>query len=244
MPKKILIVDDLLFTRELIKSFFNRRRCTILTANDGKEALDITRKERPDLIIMDLYMPVMNGDESCSLIKSDPQLKSIPIIMASSAWGHEDKKKCLEAGSDNFIKKPFAPDILLKMVKGYIPLSERRAERVSVGKESCLVNIHDNLDHAKAINISTSGMLISVNRHFTASQTIGLNFCLPGFHDALEMEGKVVRTEEIERDYSLNSRWLIGIEFDEEDSLCADTISAFITSRQINYSSQADHYTA
>lgn len=230
MTKKILIVDDLLFTRELIKSFFIGSRCIILMAESGEEALDITRKEKPDLIIMDLYMPIMNGDECCSLIKSDPELKTIPVIMASSAWGHEDKEACLEAGSDDFIKKPFNPATLLEKVKSHISLTATRAERSSVDTEVCIIDTKSSSHQGKAINISASGMLIRTEGFLSASQAIGVNFCLPGFHDSIKMEGRVIRTEEIVRDYLLENRWLVGVEFNESDSAYTSAISTFIES--------------
>ncbi len=113
--KRILIADDepgvrLTVTRMLEKDY------VVLEANDGKEALDIAKGQRPDLILMDLMMPRMDGYTACSQIKADQVTKLIPVIMLT-AVGHElNKKFAEEMGADGYITKPFTTQELMNVV--------------------------------------------------------------------------------------------------------------------------------
>jgi CheY-like chemotaxis protein len=104
--KKILIADDepgvrLTVTRMLEKDYM------VLEATDGKEAVDIAKEQRPDLILMDLMMPGMDGYTACSEIKSDQAIKLIPVVILT-AIGHElNKKFAVEMGANGYITKPF-----------------------------------------------------------------------------------------------------------------------------------------
>ena len=89
MPK-ILLVDDVKLLLEIQKGFLASSNLEIFTAGDGLEALDIARQERPDLIILDKYMPRMDGVTCCSTLKNDPYLKRIPVIIVSNADKPED----------------------------------------------------------------------------------------------------------------------------------------------------------
>jgi two-component system alkaline phosphatase synthesis response regulator PhoP len=105
--RKILIADDepsvrLTVTRMLEKDY------AVLEATDGVEAVAITKRERPHLILMDLMMPRMDGYTACSEIKADQVTKAIPVVMLT-AVGHElNKKYAVEMGADGYITKPFA----------------------------------------------------------------------------------------------------------------------------------------
>ncbi len=88
--KKILLVDDVHLFLEQEKTFFNRGQFDLLLADNGNEALRIIREERPDLVFIDLYMPDMDGDKCCHLIKSDENLRKIPVIMVTKGVNEED----------------------------------------------------------------------------------------------------------------------------------------------------------
>ncbi len=117
--KKILIVDDetgvrLTLNRMLEKDY------TVLEASNGEEALDIVKKQKPDLILMDLMMPKMDGYTACSKIKTDPETKAIPVVMLS-AIGHKlNKKFANEMGADGYITKPFTPQELSDVLTSQI----------------------------------------------------------------------------------------------------------------------------
>ena len=101
---KLLIIDDDLDTCEYLKEFFEQRKCAVLTAISGAEGLVLLKKEKPDIVLLDVKMPGMNGLEVLKEIKSfDPTVKVIMVTVASEG---EVRQKAKELGADDFIKKP------------------------------------------------------------------------------------------------------------------------------------------
>ena len=112
----VLIVDDLPVNIILLKTMLTRTNVRLLTATNGQEALDIVRSQRPELILLDIQMPVMNGWEVLKAIKEDPELKSTVIIVVSAYTSPEDIEQSMKLGAAGFIKKPVIMDILLSSV--------------------------------------------------------------------------------------------------------------------------------
>lgn len=212
MSKKILIVDDLIFARELIKSFVEGRQYTILTATNGMEALKIAREKMPDLVIMDLYMPEMNGDEACRIIKSNPALSHIPVIMTTSAWNHEEKQRCNEAGCDDFIIKPYKTDVMLEKLSNYIPLTQREEPRFDIDGEVSF-NFHSGLYLGKALNISLSGMCVDTKKHLPLGSKTDLALWLKEADISINAEVEIVRTLEVRNESAIDSSWRVGVKF-------------------------------
>ena len=117
MSKRILVIDD---EPELVKAIEIRLKAAgyeILTAHDGKEGLDKAQKEKPDLIILDLMLPKMDGYKVCGLLKKDNRYAKIPIILFSARAQKEDIELGGELGADAYITKPFDSGILLGKIK-------------------------------------------------------------------------------------------------------------------------------
>ncbi len=109
--KRILIADDEPNIRSVVARMLDKDYI-ILEAANGKEAVDIAGRERPDIILMDLMMPEMDGYTACSLIKADQATKMIPVIILT-AIGHEfNRKFAMEMGADAYVTKPFTPQVL------------------------------------------------------------------------------------------------------------------------------------
>ena len=119
MPKKILVVDD---EPDILKLAVVRLEAfgyEVLMAEKSEEALELLGKTKPDLILLDLLLPKMQGDVLCKKLKADPELKHIPIILfTASAIRVPEKVK--EMGADDYIVKPFEPDGLLFKIKKFI----------------------------------------------------------------------------------------------------------------------------
>lgn len=109
MVKKVLICDDELYILEAVKFVVHRAGFVPLLARDGEEALALAQKESPDMIILDIMMPKLDGFEVCKLLKSNPMTKNIYIIMLTARWYEPDILKCKQSGVDEFITKPFSP---------------------------------------------------------------------------------------------------------------------------------------
>ena len=104
----ILLVEDSLVCRTVVAKFIQRTGSSIAVAENGKEALDILRKERFDLVFMDIEMPVMNGFEAVKHIRDDPSLRNIPVVAVTAYAMKNDRERCLEAGMDDYISKPLS----------------------------------------------------------------------------------------------------------------------------------------
>ncbi len=115
--KKILLVDD---EKDLVKTVTFRLKnggYEVIAAYDGQEALQKARKENPDLIILDLMLPKMDGHKVCALLKGDARYNKIPIIMFTAKAQEEDMKLAKEVGADAYITKPFEPQVLLAKIQ-------------------------------------------------------------------------------------------------------------------------------
>lgn len=116
MGKKILIADDEDDVKVVVQLFLESRGYDILTAYDGLDALDKAKTERPDLILLDLMMPVVDGFEVCKKLKAQPETASIPVVMISASTQEESRQKGLDAGAVDFMVKPFQPEALDKLL--------------------------------------------------------------------------------------------------------------------------------
>ena len=124
MSKKILIVEDILMNRRLIQDILTYHGYEVIEAENGEEAVKIAREQKPDLIIMDLQMPVMNGFEAIKILRSDPMTKDIKVIAVTSFAMAGDREKVLAAGFDDYISKPLNTRELPKLVNRLLSSGE------------------------------------------------------------------------------------------------------------------------
>jgi len=106
---RILVVDDEPDVVGVIEAALTLAGVDVLTAYDGMRAVDLASAEKPDLVLLDLMMPIMGGYEVCELLKTDPQTRDIPIVCLTSAQSHDILARVLQAGAQGLILKPFAP---------------------------------------------------------------------------------------------------------------------------------------
>ncbi|HKQ50699.1 MAG TPA: response regulator transcription factor [Phycisphaerae bacterium] len=114
--EKILIVDDERDLVDLIRFNLERSQYQVLTAQDGETALAVARRERPDLIVLDIMLPRASGRDVTMALKNDASTKSIPIIMLTALTGEGDVVLGLQLGADDYVTKPFSMDVLLARV--------------------------------------------------------------------------------------------------------------------------------
>jgi CheY-like chemotaxis protein len=117
--KKILIVEDVEFNRDLVVQLLEDDY-EILTAADGEEGLRLAERERPDLILMDLSLPVIDGWEATRRLKASKVLKNIPIIALSAHAMKGDEQKARECGCDDYLTKPLDEDLLFERLTKFL----------------------------------------------------------------------------------------------------------------------------
>jgi len=114
---KVIVVDDEPFILMMNEDKLRKAKIDVITLRESTRAVDMIRKERPDLIILDWMMPELSGIELCKLIKADPDLRSIPIFMLTAKGQDSDEQQGIQCGVNRYITKPFSPKSLLEMVQ-------------------------------------------------------------------------------------------------------------------------------
>jgi CheY-like chemotaxis protein len=120
MIKKVLIAEDQPDSRRLLADILERFHpfgVQTLIAHNGTEALELAQKEQPDLILLDIMMPGLNGFEVCRSVKSDPELSKAYIIMVSAKIQTEDRKEAAMAGADEYLTKPYDVNAVIERVQ-------------------------------------------------------------------------------------------------------------------------------
>ena len=130
MPIKILTVDDSKTIRLIIAKAFKPFDCEVLEAANGVEGLAMAAKEKPNIIILDLTMPVMDGYEALTKLKSDPALKAIPVVMLTAESGRENVLRIAKQGVRDYLVKPFKEDLIVERVGRIIDLKPKGTVQV------------------------------------------------------------------------------------------------------------------
>jgi two-component system, cell cycle response regulator DivK len=120
MTKRILVVEDQEDLRGVLRDLLTGSGYAVAEAADGQAGVEATRSERPDLVLMDIQMPVLDGYEATRQIKADPDLKATPIIAVSSFAMKGDEEKARAAGCDHYVTKPYSPLQLLRTIRGVL----------------------------------------------------------------------------------------------------------------------------
>lgn len=120
MSKRILMVEDTEDNRQIIRDLIATTAYELIEAPDGGTGVAAARMHRPDLILMDIQLPVIDGYEAARLIKADPELRHIPIIAVTSYALSGDEAKALAAGCDGYLAKPFSPRELLAKIRQFL----------------------------------------------------------------------------------------------------------------------------
>jgi two-component system, cell cycle response regulator DivK len=121
MKKRILVVEDQPDSRQIIRDMLAATDYEIIEAEDGEQALAAIAKQRPDLILMDIQLPILDGYEVARQIKADPAPRSIPIIAVTSYALNGEEKIAKAAGCDDYVPKPYSPRELLAKIRQHLP---------------------------------------------------------------------------------------------------------------------------
>jgi len=117
MNKRILVVEDQEDLRDVLRTLLTGSGYDVLEAADGRAGVTKAKSERPDLILMDIQMPLLDGYQAMREIKADPKLKSTPIVAVSSYAMKGDEDKARTAGCDHYVTKPYSPIQLLRIIR-------------------------------------------------------------------------------------------------------------------------------
>jgi two-component system alkaline phosphatase synthesis response regulator PhoP len=117
---RILVVDDEIYIVHILDFSLGMEGYEVVTALDGEQALEKARAEKPDLIVLDIMMPKLDGYETCKRLKADAATKDVPVILLSAKGRNVDQKVGFEVGADDYITKPFSPRKLVERINAIL----------------------------------------------------------------------------------------------------------------------------
>lgn len=191
MRPKILLVDDVRLFLEIEKSFFRHEDVEIFTANGGLEALVQARSVRPDLIILDLHMPDVDGDECCRQIKADPDLLDIPVLLVTASDHPEALERCQRSGAEAVITKPLTRENFLqtgrRFLAGHPVASPRVPARIPVRYG---IDAENALRH-HSFNIGRGGLFLETPIALPRETVVTLELELPDNGAPIACNGRI-----------------------------------------------------
>jgi two-component system, OmpR family, alkaline phosphatase synthesis response regulator PhoP len=123
---KILVVDDEIYIVHILDFSLGIEGYEVMTALDGEQALAKVAQDRPDLIVLDIMMPKLDGYETCKALKQNPETHDIPVILLSAKGRNVDQKVGFEVGADDYITKPFSPRKLVERINAILGQTSRQ----------------------------------------------------------------------------------------------------------------------
>jgi len=192
--KRVLVVDDDVKTVELVKLYLNRDGYRVLTAYDGVEALRLAREGHPDLIVLDLMLPGIDGLQVCRTLRDE---SDVPIIMLTAKTTDQDKLTGLELGADDYVTKPFSPRELAARVRAVLRRlpGERGPDRIQHGELTVDFIKYEAFLASRPLNLTTVefkllGVLVKEpGRVFSRAQLIekALGYDFEGFDRTIDV---------------------------------------------------------
>jgi CheY-like chemotaxis protein len=175
---KILLVDDVDFFRDVMCDYFKRTPATILTASSAEEAINVSMREWPDLIYMDVAMPDMSGIEACKKIKSHPTLNKIPVLLIFTPDRDATLEEVEASGCNGYLAKPFGREEFLNLGHRHLFNIERRERRVP-----CQMTVDFSINgkdyQARGVDISMHGLYVEFRDEIPPDSRIKASFLLP-----------------------------------------------------------------
>jgi uncharacterized protein (TIGR02266 family) len=225
---KVLLADDVELFLELEKTFLQREDIELIVARDGQEALAAARERRPDLILLDLYMPGLDGPEVCRAIKADASLRATPVLMVTSGGREEERLSCQQAGCDGILTKPINRHVFLAAVRGHLQIVEREAHRVPARMRVRYDEGGDRTLTDFTINLSTGGVFIETGHPFLPNEPLVISFLLPGRAADIRCRARVAWVNSPERPLKPLLPPGVGVQFGDLSDADRSEILAFV----------------
>jgi two-component system, cell cycle response regulator len=236
---KILLVDDTKLILELEKSFLKFSRVEVMTAANGIEALELIRRDPPDLIFMDMNMPAMDGISCCTLLKADPFLCSIPVVMLTTAGREGDRERAMKAGCDDYITKPIDRREFLEKARKYTNTVDRRMRRIPCHFPAIFL-LGKSPIGGHAMDISCGGLYLATReemRRDRRDRPLKLVFYLPGVNPVLmELLGTVAWINEEGNRVKPALPAGFGVQFQDLEEKETAILQAFLDAEELSHS--------
>jgi CheY-like chemotaxis protein len=241
MPEKILIVDDDLDTLRLVGLILERQSYKIAAASNGHQALALAQKERPDLILLDIMMPDLDGYEVTRRLRANPATASIPIIMFTAKSLVDDKITGYDVGADDYITKPTQPRELFAHIKAVLSRSKGRAAQAAASEQGTVTGViaaKGGLGVSTlALNLgivlknrSNKEVIVAEYRPGEGSMGLDLGMVMPeGLNMLLQKPGLEITANDVERELITQKSGvrLLPASYDPRDKHLSQAVEAF-----------------
>lgn len=223
--KKIIVSESVKLVMNRDENFFLRSGLTTLTAPTGEDVLTLHRLEKADLIIVDLNMPIIAGDELCRIIREDDSLKDVSIVLVHP-YRKADIKRCASSGADALLAEPVGLEELFNAVSNLLNIPKRENMRVLM-RVTVKGDLENKFFFSTSRNISSSGILIESDNILSKGTRITCSFFIKSTQ--ITAHGEIARIIEKGPD-----RYQYGIKFINLDHKSKSIIEAFVKNRQKN----------
>jgi CheY-like chemotaxis protein len=225
---KILLIDDVVFFRDVMCDYFKSTPAKIMTASNGEEAISVAMREGPDLIYMDVGMPVMNGIEACQKIKAHPTLKKIPVLLIFTPDRDATIKEVEASGCDGYLAKPFGREEFLNMGHRHLFNIERRERRVP-----CQMTVDFKINGAtyqgRGGDISLHGVYVEFRDEIPPNCRLTASFLLPTISsEKVEASGRIAWVNQGFPRQNMGLAQGFGVEFQSIDMASVDIVKAYL----------------
>lgn len=224
--KCILVVDDSKLFLFLSQTIFKIVGSKVVTASSGLQALQLASNILPDVIILDLIMPDMKGDEVCARLKADPKTAHIPVVIVTVCGDQEAIEKCMKAGCDDFITKPVDQELLLRKVAELLNVPHRKQIRILV-KIDVKAKGKGRSFFGTTENLSEGGMFLVAEQLIDVGDKVEVRFFLPGSKQEIIANAEVLRVDK----ESYQRAYGYGIRFTDITEDCLKRIREFVAVR-------------
>jgi uncharacterized protein (TIGR02266 family) len=233
MGKKIVLADDVELFLSLEKTFFSREEFDLMTARDGREALQLIMTKEPDLVFMDLYMPKMNGDECCRFLKEDDRYRHIPIILVIHGGREEELERCRTALCDAIVLKPINRNDFVAMARKFLNVQERTETRYLTR-----LRIQHGTDARQlltnyTVDLSTGGVFIETPQPLPVNAPLIVEFILPGSEKAVKCNARVAWVNPPEFPRKANFPSGMGLQFLDPTVAGMDAIREYVKQEKL-----------
>lgn len=209
----ILVVDDDKKITLLVRGFLEKEKYQVAEAYSGRMALDAIKEAKPDLIILDVMMPEMDGIEACKRIKADKDTKMIPVIMLTSMSNVKDKVQGLNAGANDYITKPFNPEELIARVKAQLRIKFLENELLKKEEVEAVVKMgiataHE-INNPLTVIIGNLELLLMKKENLSEEDSTNLNSILESAMRIKEIVSKMINiTRVVETEYAQGKKMI------------------------------------
>jgi len=227
-PPKILLVDDVDFFLEVEQDYLRQTPARIFLASNGRTALELAEQHRPDLIFMDVNMPVMDGLTCCRILKRNPQLREIPVVMVFAPCPEVDESTCRAAGCDEVMNKPVDRKRFLDLGRKFLFAIDRREKRIP-----CQMTVDFTLGgvshQGMGLDISAHGLYIGFRSEVRHDDRLRVTFFLPAVSpEKIELTARVAWVNQGFPRPNLAQPQGFGVEFKNIPAATAAIIAEFV----------------